>query len=78
MLRSKDASRIVPYFVLSHLRFTPVGAKHVPPAHSTLASYKSRKIHRNRHQVIAPGEAQRAGLNRKIITSKIESIRHSV
>ena len=33
---SRDTLRIVPYFVLSHLRFTPVGAKHVPPAHSTL------------------------------------------
>ena len=44
----------------------------------TLASYKSRKIHRNRHQIISSGEAQRTGLDGKIIASKIEGICHSV
>ena len=37
MLGSKDAIRIVPYFVLPQffLRSASVGAKHVPLAHST-------------------------------------------
>ena len=40
MLGAKDAIRIVPYFVLPQffLRSASVGAKHVPLAHSTLAS----------------------------------------
>lgn len=44
MFGSKDASRIVPYFVLSHLRCTSAAAKRVLLTHSNLASRKSNNL----------------------------------